>query len=100
MLNSLEGLFKRDQAIFHASLSIASVFYDTGASDLFHCQQTLNLVARRLSDRALQIKDETIGAVGLLVIHNVRMVMNLEIYFFFLNQCRFSQVPLRTRIYI
>ncbi|TVY44003.1 hypothetical protein LSUB1_G001775 [Lachnellula subtilissima] len=61
MLNSLEGLSKRDQAIFHASLSIASVFYDTA----------LNLVARRLSDRALQIKDETIGAVGLLVIHNI-----------------------------
>lgn len=68
----LDDLFKRDEAIFHASLSIASVYYDTGANDLFHCQRTLNLVARRLGDRALQASDETIGAVGLLVIHNVR----------------------------
>lgn len=68
---NLVGLSRRDEAIFHATLSIASVYYDTGANDLFHCQQTLNLVSRRLSNYALQTSDETIGAVGLLVIHNV-----------------------------
>lgn len=73
----LEELFSRDEAIFHASLSIASVYYDTGANNLFHCQQTLNIVSRRLSDTILQTKDETIGAVGLLVIHNVCICLKL-----------------------
>lgn len=67
----LQLFSRRDEAIFHASLSIASVYYDTGASDLFHCQQTLHLVSRRLSDYALQTSDETIGAVALIVIHNL-----------------------------
>jgi len=77
----LETLFTRDEAVFHASLSIASVYYDTGANNLFHCQQTLNIVSRRLSDCALQTTDETIGAVGLLVIHNVCICLRL------LNMC-------------
>ncbi|CZR70130.1 uncharacterized protein PAC_20031 [Phialocephala subalpina] len=67
----LVGLSKRDEAIFHGSLSIASVYYDTGANDLFHCQQTLSLVSQRLSNCTQQTSDETIGAVGLLVIHNI-----------------------------
>ncbi|KAH9223415.1 hypothetical protein DL95DRAFT_517576 [Leptodontidium sp. 2 PMI_412] len=66
----LVGAAGNDDAIFHASLSIASVYYNTGPNDLFHCQKTLSLVCRRLSNCTLQSTDETIGAVGLLVTHN------------------------------
>ncbi|KAF8850898.1 hypothetical protein BDZ45DRAFT_751259 [Acephala macrosclerotiorum] len=52
----LVGLSRRDEAIFHASFAIAS---------------TLGLVSQRLSNCALQTSNETIGAVGLLVIHNI-----------------------------
>lgn len=74
---NLVGVASRDDAIFHGSLAIASVYYDTGANDLFHCQQTLSLVSRRLSNCALRTSDETIGAVGLLVVHNVRLFNQL-----------------------
>jgi hypothetical protein len=74
----LEDLFRCDQAIFHASLSIASAYYDTGANNLFHCSQALKIIARRLSDRELQTNDETIGAVGLLVIHNVCILIDIS----------------------
>ncbi|KAG4440018.1 hypothetical protein IFR05_004468 [Cadophora sp. M221] len=67
----LVGVAGNDDAIFHASLSIASVYYNTGSNDLLHCQQTLSLVSRRLSNCTLQSTDETIGAVGLLVAHNI-----------------------------
>ncbi|KAG4421141.1 hypothetical protein IFR04_005784 [Cadophora malorum] len=71
MFYDLVGLARRDDATFHASLSIASVYYDAGANDLFHCQQTLSLVFQRLSNCALRTSDETIGAVGLLVVYNI-----------------------------
>ncbi|KAH8202497.1 hypothetical protein TruAng_003305 [Truncatella angustata] len=67
----LVGLAGNDDVIFHASSSITSVYYDTGAKDLFHCQQTLSLVSRRLSNCTLRSTDETIAAVGLLVVHNI-----------------------------
>jgi hypothetical protein len=38
-----EVLAKRDQALFHAGLAIAAVYYDTGSSDLYHPQQTLKV---------------------------------------------------------
>jgi len=78
MFYDLVGLARRDDATFHASLSIASVYYDAGANDLFHCQQTLSLVFQRLSNCALRTSDETIGAVGLLVVYNVRLFNHLQ----------------------
>jgi hypothetical protein len=70
-LESFEVLAKRDQALFHAGLAIAAVYYDTGSSDIYHSQQTLKVVSRRLGHYHMQTSDETIGAVGLLVIHDV-----------------------------
>jgi len=70
-IENFEVLATVDQGLFHAGLAIASVYYDTGTSDLYHCQQTLKIVSRRLSDSYLQSSDETIGAVGLLLIHDV-----------------------------
>jgi hypothetical protein len=72
-VGDFEVLATRDQGLFHAGLAIASVYYDTGTSDLYHCQQTLQVVSRRLSNCYLQASDETIGAVGLLVIHDVSL---------------------------
>jgi hypothetical protein len=60
-----------DPGLFHAGLAIASVYYDTGTSGLYHCQQTLMVVSRRLGETYKQSSDETIGAVGLLIIHDV-----------------------------
>jgi len=72
-LEIFEVLAKRDQALFHAGLAIAAVYYDTGSSDLYHSQQTLKVVSRRLGYYHMQTSDETIGAVGLLVIHDVSL---------------------------
>ena len=47
------------------------MYYDTGTSDLYHCQEALKVVSRRLNDYYMQTMDETIGAVGLLVIHDI-----------------------------
>ncbi|PMD46001.1 hypothetical protein L207DRAFT_204708 [Hyaloscypha variabilis F] len=69
-IENFEVLATVDQGLFHAGLAIASVYYDTGTSGLYHCQQTLKIVSRRLSDSYLQSSDETIGAVGLLLIHD------------------------------
>jgi hypothetical protein len=70
-LENFEVQARRDQALFHAGLAIAAVYYDTGSSDLYHSQQTLKVVSRRLGHYHMQTSDETIGAVGLLVIHDV-----------------------------
>ncbi|KAE9370179.1 hypothetical protein N431DRAFT_492325 [Stipitochalara longipes BDJ] len=69
-VENFEVLAKVDQGLFHAGLAIASVYYDTGTSDLYHSQQTLKIVSRRLSDYCMQPSDETISAVGLLLIHD------------------------------
>ncbi len=68
-----EVLATGDQGLFHAGLAIASVYHDTGTSDHYYSQQALQVVSRRLSDYYLQASDETIGAVGLLIIHDVRI---------------------------
>jgi hypothetical protein len=70
-LENFEVLAKRDQALFHAGLAIAAVYHDTGSSGLYHSQQTLKDVSRRLGHYHMQTSDETIGAVGLLVSHDV-----------------------------
>jgi hypothetical protein len=72
-VGDFEVLATRDQGLFHAGLAIASVYYNTGTSNLYHCQQTLQVVSGRLSDYYLQTSDETIGAVGLLVIHDASL---------------------------
>ena len=71
LFNDLDDLYTRDQGIFHAGLCVASVSYDTGKSDLYHCQQTIQVVTKRLSDTHSQTRDETLGAVGLLIVYNV-----------------------------
>jgi len=70
-IENFEVLATVDQGLFHAGLAIASVYYDTGTSDLYHSQQALKIVSRRLSDYYTQSSDETISAVGLLLIHDV-----------------------------
>lgn len=76
--NHLQIFASKDKALLHAGLSIASVYYDTGASELYHSQQTLRVVSRRLSDHHLQPSDETIGAVGLLIIHEASFYSQAE----------------------
>lgn len=67
-----------DQGLFHAGLAIASVYHDTGTSDLYHFQQALKVVSDRLSSYHVQSINETIGAVALLILHDVRFYATHE----------------------
>lgn len=62
-----------DRAMFQAGLAVTSLYYDTGSSSTYHVQQALKIVSQRLSHHHLQSCDTTLGAVGLLVIYDVRL---------------------------
>ncbi|KAL3425451.1 hypothetical protein PVAG01_02242 [Phlyctema vagabunda] len=59
-----------DRALFHASLAVSAIYYDTGSNSLVHSQETIKVVARRLATSSSQVSNVTIAAVALLVLHD------------------------------